>query len=46
MKKHYKLKRWFRGPEFLWKPGATWKNKFDDYEVDQDDKQETYKQGN
>ena len=27
MKRHSRVKRWFRGPEFLWKPVSTWQNK-------------------
>ena len=38
MKRHSRVKRWFRGPEFLWKPVSTWQNKVDYYEVDKDDK--------
>ena len=34
MKRHSRKKRWSRGPEFLWKPVSTWKNKIDHYEVD------------
>ena len=39
MKWHSRVKKWFRGPEFLWKPVLTWQNKFEHYEVDGDDKE-------
>ena len=39
MKRQSRVKRWFRGPEFLWKPLPTWQNKFDHYEVDEGDKE-------
>ena len=39
MKRHTRVKGWFRGPEFLWKTVATWQNKVEQYEVDGDDKE-------
>ena len=39
MKKHRRIKRWFRGPKFLWKPVSTWQNKVKHYEVDGDNKE-------
>ena len=39
MKGHSRVKGWFRGPEFLWKPVSTWQNKVEHYEVDGDDKE-------
>ena len=38
MKRHSRVKRWFRGPEFLRKPLSTWQNKAEHNEVDGDDK--------
>ena len=39
MKRHSRLKRWFRGPEFLRKQVSMWQNKVDYYEADEDDKE-------
>ena len=39
MRGHSRVKRWFRGPEFLWKPVSTWQNKVEHYEVDGGDKE-------
>ena len=39
MKWHSRVKKWFRGPEFLWKPVLTWQNKFEHYEVGGDNKE-------
>ena len=39
MKRHSRVKRWFRGPEFLQKPASTWQNKVEHNEVDGDDKE-------
>ena len=33
------MKRWFGGPEFVWKQEVTWQKKADHYEVDQDDRE-------
>ena len=38
MKRYSRVKRWFRGTEFLWKPVSVWQNKIDYYEVDEGDK--------
>ena len=39
IKRHSKVKRWFGGPEFVWKQEVTWQKKADHYEVDQDDRE-------
>ena len=39
MKRHSRVKRWFRGPEFLWKPVSPWQNKVDYHEFDEGDKE-------
>ena len=39
MKNHSRVERWFRGPEFMWKPFSPWENKVDCFEVDEDDKE-------
>ena len=38
MKRHNRVKRWFRGPELLWKPVSSWQNKVEHYEVDGDER--------
>ena len=38
-KRNSKVKRWFRGPEFVWKQVATWQHKVAHNEVDQNDKE-------
>ena len=37
IKKTSKVKRWFTGPEFLWRPISTWKNESKEFEVDDND---------
>ena len=39
MKRHSRVKRYFRDPDFLWKPMSTWQNNVDYYEVDDNDKE-------
>ena len=39
MKRHSRVQRWFRGPEFQWKPMSTWQNEVDYYKFDEDDKE-------
>ena len=39
MKRHSRVKRWFRGSEVLWKPVSLWQNKVEHYEADGDDKE-------